>query len=317
MTDALDRLPVLVLTGTTASGKNRTGARLAARVGGEVISLDSMKVYRGMTIGTAKPGPEEQAGIPHHLIDILDPLDSLDLRAFVEKAQAVRRDIAGRGKIPVVVGGTQLYLHGFLEGVFDGPAADEGFRQAFRAEADRLGDAVMHARLAVIDPETAKRLHVNDRKRIERALEVYALTGKPISVLQKEGTVKSTFPRFTAVLTWRRDVLDARIHRRVVEMFRDGFVEETRTILAAGGFGRTSGAALGYEEAIAVVEGRMSVDAAIDAVSTKTRRFARKQLTWLRKLPHDLWIEAVDRDTLDGAADTIAEEFAARFPRAS
>ena len=105
MTDALDRLPVLVLTGTTASGKNRTGARLAARVGGEVISLDSMKVYRGMTIGTAKPGPEEQAGIPHHLIDILDPLESLDLRAFVEKAQSVRRDIAGRGKIPVVVGG--------------------------------------------------------------------------------------------------------------------------------------------------------------------------------------------------------------------
>jgi tRNA dimethylallyltransferase len=314
MTDALDRHPVLVLTGTTASGKNRTGAHVASRVGGEVISLDSMKVYRGMNIGTAKPTVEERAGVPHHLLDILDPTESMDLRTFVARAEAIRREVVSRGKVPVVVGGTQLYLHGFLEGVFDGPAADEAFRTAFRAEADRLGDAVMHARLAAVDPETAARLHVNDRKRVERALEVFVLTGTPISVLRREGTVKAKFPNFTAVLTWRRDVLDARIHARVVEMFREGFVEEVRSVLASGGFGRTSGAALGYEEAVAVAEGRLPIDVAVERVSAKTRRFARKQLTWLRKLPHDLWIEAEHRAELEAAGDRVAEAFTARFP---
>ncbi len=310
----VDTAPVVVLTGTTASGKNRTGAIVAAALHGEVISLDSMKVYVGMDIGTAKPSLVERRGVPHHLLDILSPKESMDLRTYVNRAQTIRRELVAKDRTPVVVGGTQLYLHGFLQGVFEGPDANAVFRDAFRQEVETIGLTALHARLAAVDPATAARLHPNDQKRIERALEVHHLTGRPISELQREGTVRSTFPRYTAVLTWRRDQLDDRIDARVREMFNLGWVDEVRRILLQGGFGRTSSAALGYEEVAAVVNGLLTQAAATEIISANTRKFARKQLTWLRKIPHDLWIEAAnDTDVLE-APVRILDGIAAKFP---
>ena len=305
--------PVLILTGTTASGKNRLGAALAHRLGGEVLSLDSMKVYRGMDLGTAKPGAEERQGVPHHLIDLLDPSESMHLRRFVDQAHEARRDVARRGKIPVVVGGTQLYLHGFLHGVFDGPAQDPEFRARLKEEAAAEGTAFLHARLAVADPDAAARIHANDYKRIERALEVLAVAGRPISALQREGTFASTFPRRIYVLTWERRALFARIDARVVTMFREGFVDEVRRIVAGGGFSREAGDALGYREVLAHLEGRTSEAETIALIQTHTRQFARKQTTWLRKLPADLRFECRGPEDLRAAEAACLADFRGAF----
>lgn len=302
---------VLILTGTTASGKNRVGASLAKRLGGEAISLDSMKVYRGMDLGTAKPDLAERQGVPHRLIDILDPRDSMDLRKFVDLAHAARREIAAAGKHAVVVGGTQLYLHGFLHGVFDGPPQDPAFRAALRAEAAEVGVSALHARLAERDPVAAARIHPNDYKRVERALEVFAAAGRPISELQKEGTVAEAFPRRSYVLTWERRALDARIDARVVEMFRQGFVDEVRRVEAAGGFGREAGEALGYREVRAMIAGEATEAETVTLVQRNTRRFARKQLTWLRKLPADLRFECRSKEDLAAAEEAIYADFVA------
>jgi tRNA dimethylallyltransferase len=311
-----DDTPVLILTGTTASGKNRMGASLARRLDGEVLSLDSMKVYRGMDIGTAKPTAAEQAQAPHRLIDLLSPREAMHLRRFVDLAHEARRDAARRKKTPVVVGGTQLYLHGFLHGVFEGPPQDQIFRERLRAEAAALGVPALHARLRACDPTAAGRIHENDYKRIERALEVHHATGRPISALQAEGTVPSTFPRRVAVLTWDRAVLAARIEARVVEMFREGFVDEVRRILAEGGFGREAGDALGYPETIALLAGKISEDEAIRLIQNGTRQFARKQLTWLRKLPADLRFECRTPEEFAAAEEAIYADFTAFRRRA-
>jgi tRNA dimethylallyltransferase len=309
--DPADRTPTLILTGSTASGKNRIGASLAARFGGEVISLDSMKVYRGMDVGTAKPTESERRGVPHHLIDVLDPREGMNLRRFVDAAHAARRDVARRGATPTVVGGTQLYLHGFLNGVFAGPDQDPVFRAALRAEAAERGTAALHERLRATDAAAADRIHANDYKRIERALEVAQVAGRPLTELQREGTVATPFARRLYVLTWERTALDRRIDARVLEMFREGFIDEVRRIVAAGGFGRESGEALGYPEAVAVLEGRLSEPAAIERIQAKTRRFARKQATWLKKMPADLRFELRDPADAAAAEETMAADFAA------
>jgi tRNA dimethylallyltransferase len=304
-----DATPVLILTGTTASGKNRMGARLAARFGGEVLSLDSMKVYRGMDVGTAKPDAEDLKSAPHHLVDLLDPKESMNLRRFVDLAHAARREVASRGRIPVVVGGTQLYLKGFLDGVFDGPPQDAAFRAALRSEAERDGVPKLHERLSASDPAAAARIHRNDYKRIERALEVAAATGRPLSEMQAETRRPPPFPKRLYVLTWRRDRLNARIDARVEAMFREGFVDEVRRILDAGGFGRESGEALGYAEAVAVARGESSEAAAVADVRRLTRRFARKQETWLRKAPADLRFEVSSESEWRDAEAAIAADF--------
>jgi tRNA dimethylallyltransferase len=301
--------PVLIVTGTTASGKGDLAASVAARLGGEIISLDSMKVYRGLDIGTSKPTEAEQRGVRHHLVDVLDPRQSMNLARFVELAHAAREDISARGRAPVVVGGTMMYLHGFLNGVFAAPVADPELRASLRREAAESGVPALHERLKAVDPVAAGRIHANDYKRIERALEVHALTGSPISRLQKEGTRASGFPRRVHVLTFRREVLNARIDARVVAMFEAGFVEEVRRILAGGGFGRESGEGLGYREVAAHLEGRASLEETIELIQRKTRRFARRQLTWLRKLEAATRFELESADQLAAAEAAILEDF--------
>ncbi len=303
--------PVLILTGTTASGKNTVGAQVARRLSGEVVVLDSMKVYRGMDIGTAKPGPSEQAGVPHHLMDLISPRESMNLRRFTDLATATLREIAERGHCPVVVGGTQMYLRGLLHGVFDGPGADAAFREGLREEARSQGVPALHARLSRLDPVAASRIHENDMKRIERALEVHHLTGEPISELQRRLTVPAAFPHRTYVLTFERDVLDERIDARVRQMFTAGFVDEVRRILDDGGFGRESRDALGYGDVAEFVLGRRTLVETVNAVQAQTRRFARKQLTWLRKLAGARWFTLRRGDDPTTVVDLIVDDFGA------
>jgi tRNA dimethylallyltransferase len=302
--------PVLIVTGTTASGKGDVAASLAAKLSGEVLSLDSMKVYRGMDIGTSKPTAVERRGVPHHLIDVLDPRESMNLARFVALAHETRADVVARGRVPVAVGGTMMYLHGFRHGVFAGPVADLELRESLREEARVVGVPKLHARLAAVDPLAASRIHPNDYKRIERALEVHAATGEPISRLQKE-TQAPAFARQVYVLSFRRDVLDARIDRRVLAMFETGFVAEVREILDSGGFGRESGEGLGYREVVEHLQGRLSLEETIALIQRRTRRFARRQLTWLKRLEAQSRFELASEAELPTAERAIFEAYEA------
>lgn len=285
------RRKVLILTGTTASGKDATAVAVAESIGGEVVTLDSMKVYRGMDVGTDKPTPAERRAVPHHLLDSLAPQEPMNLRRYVDAAARAVADIHARGREAVLTGGTALYLKGFLHGVFEGPAADPEFRAALRLEYASLGAVALHERLKTVDPAAAARLHPNDRKRVERALEVHALTGKSLS--EQIGQWQPTVPPWAVVivLTWPREVLFERINERVQRMFDGGLLEETARILESGGFGPQSGQALGYAEAQAVLAGTLNKETAIAEVQRRTRLFARKQLTWFRSLGGVHWIE--------------------------
>ena len=301
----MDTRPLLILSGTTASGKNACGVLLAEALGAEVISLDSMKVYRGMDVGTDKPSQESRSRVPHHLVDILDPLEDMNLSSYVEKAHQAATSIRERDKLPLVVGGTALYLRGFLKGVLSGPVADLGFRSALRAEAELVGSPVLHERLARVDPEAATRIHPNDYKRIERALEVFSQTGQPISALQGQWQAGSSLPHRLFILVWPREVMDRRIDERVDAMFAGAFQEEVRELRARGGLGRSASQALGYRQVLALLDSEISLSEAIESTKRGTRRFARRQLTWFRKMEGAAWIHAEEGDEPPGLADKI------------
>jgi tRNA dimethylallyltransferase len=297
--------PVLVLTGTTASGKDATAVAVAEAIGGEVITLDSMKVYRGMDVGTDKPTRAERREVRHHLVDGLAPDESMNLRRYVDSAWAVVKDIQERGREAILTGGTALYLKGFLHGVFDGPAADHDLRAALRAEYAALGAGVLHKRLRSVDPVAAARLHPNDRKRIERALEVHALTGRNLSDQLRGWHDPVPSWACVVILTWPREVLYDRINTRVERMFEGGILEETASILGSGGFGPQSSQALGYAEAQAVLAGTMTKAAAVERVQARTRQFARKQLTWFRSLQGAQWIEGTRETGIEQLTERV------------
>ena len=299
--------PLLVLTGTTGSGKNRLGTRWAELVGAEIISLDSMKVYRGMDIGTAKPSAELRARIPHHLLDILDPAERMDLRQFVTLAEEAITDITSRGRRIVAVGGTAMYLNGVLYGIHEGPSRSHEFRQKLRAERDEVGVLALHARLAEADPDTASRLDPNDFQRIERALEVLALTGQAPSQQENNWFQKPRFPFRVVVLTWPRETLRARIEQRVDAMFAEGWVEEVRAVEEGGGFSDEAGRALGYPQISAFLKGELKLDEAIERTKIKTWQFARRQLTWMKKYRDAEIIIRTEGDDVESLAQRLAE----------
>ncbi|MCA9320793.1 MAG: tRNA (adenosine(37)-N6)-dimethylallyltransferase MiaA, partial [Planctomycetes bacterium] len=228
---------LICITGTTGSGKNHLGVLVAERLGAEIISLDSMKVYRGMDIGTAKPGAHERARVRHHLIDILDPRDHMDLRQFLARAEVAVTEIRGRGQRVVCVGGTAMYLAGLLYGVMDGPSRDADFRAALRRERDESGTEALHRRLQDVDPDSAARIMPADYQRIERALEIHALTGRPATAFRQDWFQGPARPATLYVLTWPRDELRRRIFARVDQMFDSGWLDEVRALIAAGGLG--------------------------------------------------------------------------------
>ena len=280
------------LTGATASGKTTVGMELAEALHAEVVSLDSMAVYRGMDIGTAKPCREQQDRVPHHLLDLVEPSESFSLAQYLETAHQVVQDIQSRGRQPMFVGGTPLYLKSLLRGVCEGPPADPDFRQQVEAEVKRVGMEALRQRLAQVDPLSAAKLHPNDMRRMIRALEVYKLTGTPMShyQLQFEETSRSVCKRLF-ILSWPRTDLHNRINARVDAMFDAGLVEEVRGLLEDHGeFSDTAIQGVGYREVIRHLQGEFDLSEAIKLTQARTRQFARRQETWFRGLNEGQWI---------------------------
>ena len=283
---AAEKKPLIVLTGPTAVGKTALSIQLARRIGGEIISADSMQVYRHMDIGTAKIRLEEMDGVPHHLIDILEPTEDFNVVRFQALARAAVEDVYSRGKIPIVAGGTGFYIQALLNDI-DFTQIDENTQ--FREEMERLaaeqGAEVLHERLRAVDPESAEAIHANNVKRVIRALEYYEQTGEKISAHNEAERAKtSPYHFFYYVLNTDRTVLYERIEKRIDEMMEEGLVEEVRQLQAMG-CSRDSVAmqGLGYKEILAYLNGKMSLETAVNILKRDTRHFAKRQLTWFRR----------------------------------
>jgi tRNA dimethylallyltransferase len=273
------------LTGPTASGKTTVGVMLARRLDAEIIAMDSMTLYRGMDIGTAKPTLDEQGGVPHHLIDVLDPWQQASVAEYRARAKSAIRAIESRGKRVLFVGGTALYLKTLLRGLFEGPAADPALRQQLETEADQYGNQALHERLKTLDPATAARLHQNDRRRMIRALEVIELTGQPLSRLQAEHDRPAPGKTVVIALERPRAELYERIDRRVTAMFEAGLVEEVRALMAGPrALSAVAAQAVGYREVIELLAGKFTRAETIQRVQTRSRQFAKRQTTWFRGL---------------------------------
>lgn len=281
--------PVVALVGATASGKTGLSLDLAGRLGGEVVNTDAMQVYRGMDIGTAKLPPEDRRGIPHHLLDLLEVTEPATVALFQGWARKSIADIRGRDATPVLVGGSALYTRAIVDR-FEFPGTDDSLRRELEAELDQVGSQALHERLAGVDPGAAAQIQPDNGRRVVRALEVIALTGRPYS---------ASLPRleYADPLTVQigvdidRPTLDERIERRVDEMFAAGFVEEVEALLARGLVeGRTANRAIGYREVIGFLDGDRSLADAIEQTKTATRRFARRQDSWFRKDPRIVWV---------------------------
>lgn len=275
-----------VLTGPTASGKTEVGLVLAELLGAEILSMDSMAVYRGMDIGTAKPTSAQRTRVPHHLIDLMEPHEEFSLAQYLTAAHRSVAEIRSRHKVPLFVGGTPLYLKALLRGIFQGPPADPEFRRQHYQQAQRFGHAYLHQRLAQVDPATGVRVHAHDLRRIIRALEVYEKTGIPMSTWQQQ-FVRAR-PREACkvfVLHWPIEPLAERINRRVEAMFQAGFVEEVRRLLArAEPLSQSARQAVGYREVIEYLAGHQDLKSTICLVQQRTRQFAKRQRTWFRSL---------------------------------
>ncbi|HEX3725714.1 MAG TPA: tRNA (adenosine(37)-N6)-dimethylallyltransferase MiaA [Pirellulales bacterium] len=299
------------LTGPTASGKTAVGLELARLSGAEIISLDSMAVYRGMDIGTAKPTLDERRAVSHHLVDILEPNEEFSVAQYVATARVAAEDVAARGRVPLFVGGTPLYLKALLRGIFSGPPADWELRHQLQAEVERDGPHGLHARLARVDPVSARRLHVEDTRRVIRAMEVWEKTGQSITDLQRQfDHARAADECRVAVLDWPRAELVERINARVDAMFASGLVAEVHSLTDRWApLSRTASQALGYREVFEHLRGERDLAETIALVKLRTRQFAKRQMTWFRSLSECRFVSmATPCDGL-AIARRIAEEW--------
>lgn len=285
---------ILVIVGPTASGKTRMAVELAQRHNGEVISADSMQIYRTMDIGTAKPTKEEMGGIPHHMIDVADPEEDFSVARYVEMAARCVDDVLERGKLPIVAGGTGLYIDSLLSGRTFAPfSPDSALRGELERELAEKGGQAMLEALAQVDPEAAQRLHPNDHKRIIRALEVYRSTGKTITQHNRE--TQAIPPRYDALtigLAFQdRQAMWRRIDQRVDEMVAAGLEDEVRRLLTSGISPKcTAMQAIGYKEFTQALSGEMTWQEAADVVKLRSRQYAKRQLTWFGRNPNTRWV---------------------------
>jgi len=293
---------VIAIVGPTAAGKSVLSIALAHALDAEVINCDSMQFYRGMDIGTAKLSPAEREGVPHHLLDIWPVTQTASVALFQELARAAIDEVAARGRTPMLVGGTGLYLRAVLE-EFEFPGTDPGVRERLEAELAQDGPAPLHRRLAGLDPAAAAKILPSNGRRIVRALEVVEITGGPFTASLPEPT-----PRYASVqLAVDRDDLDERIDQRVRHMWQAGLVDEVRRLLPQGlREGRTAARALGYQQVLAHLDGECTEQEAFDATVTGTRRFVRRQRTWFRRDPAITWLDGAREDLVERALEVIA-----------
>ena len=294
-----------VLTGPTASGKTSLSIRLAKAFQCEIICMDSMQIYRGMDIGTAKPTMEEMDGIPHHMLDVADPRENYSVAQYQQAAENVAQEIIQRGRQPLFVGGTGLYLRALRHPMSMGQAAaDDALRETLQQEADAPGGKeALHHRLAMVDPDTAERLPLNDVRRVIRALEVYELTGVPFSK-QPQVEEEARFRYRVATLAMERSLLYGRIEQRVDAMMEQGLPNEIKGLLDAGVPADAQAMkAIGYKELIPALRGDISMEEAVAALKQSTRHYAKRQLTWMRREEDVCWVDSLSTDAYEQLAN--------------
>jgi len=314
----INKLPLLVIVGPTATGKTAVSVRVAKILGGEIVSADSMLVYRYMDIGTAKPSLEECQDIAHYMIDVVDPDEPYSVALYKEQAEKCVHAIAKRGKIPLLVGGTGLYVRSITDQYSFKPADTSGtLRQRLFEEAERIGREELYRRLAEVDPVTAAKVHPNNLKRVIRALEVYNLTGQPIS----SGQNNRTEPKYNLVmfgLILERSLLYRHIEKRVDEMLAEGLAGEVRQLLGRGyDPGLVSMQGLGYKEMAQYILGNTTFEEALISLKQNTRRFAKRQITWFRRDKRIKWLKVSDYKDVQSLAEEIAGYAAGVFKAVS
>lgn len=297
------------LLGPTASGKTSVSLVLAEKLNAEILSLDSMLVYRGMDIGTAKPSVEERAPVPHHLIDVVDPNEEFSVKQYLDAAAEVEADLFARGKAALYVGGTTMWFKALMFGLLEVPQASASIRQDLESALERGEIGALREELQSVDPAAWERIHENDTRRLQRALETYRQTGKPLSEWQSQWQAGGDLTAPVALLDWPREVLRARVVERFGQMLEAGFLEEVHAIQNGSGFGRTAGKAIGYRQILDHLEGQCTLEDALQKGITKTHVLIRRQMTWLRSFPGILKVpmeEGVD-------ASVVANNLAAQF----
>ncbi len=314
----MQRIRLVFLIGQTAAGKGAAGFLLAGRIGAEIISLDSMKVYRGMDIGTAKPGAERRRLVRYHMIDVAEADGHFSTALYLEGAERAIGEIVSRGAVPLFVGGTALYLKAVTEGLFEGPAADAEFRAGLRLEAAERGSRHVHERLAGVDPAAAARIHPHDLRRIERALEVYEKTGRPISELQRQfGTLSEKYDVILMGLRRSKEDLHERIGRRVEQMMRSGLADEVRRLACGPALGKEASQAVGYRELLAHLKGECALEEAVEQIKLRTRQFAKAQATWFKRIAGVEWFDLEPEEGPEHVAERLEQYLAAKGVRAS
>ncbi len=301
--------PAIFLMGPTASGKTALSVELAKRFNAEIISVDSALVFKGMDIGTAKPTEAERAGIPHHLIDILDPAESYSTGGFRKQALALMADITARGKIPLLAGGTMLYFNALYHGLAELPSADEALRKELDMEAQLIGKQAMHDQLKQVDPTAAARIHPNDPQRVQRALEVYRLTGKSMTALHAEANAKPIpYRQIKLVIAPQsRAILHEKIALRFQQMLDNGLIEEVRTLYQRGDLNTNMPAirAVGYRQVWNYLDGNINLDELREQGIAATRQLAKRQFTWLRRETEAQWFYTEEIDVCEQVAQWL------------
>ena len=296
---------IIAVAGPTASGKTALAIEIAKRFDGEVVSCDSMQIYKFMDIGTAKPDKSELEAVPHHMIDIVHPSEKCSVADFVEKARACIDDILKRGKLPILAGGTGLYMDSVLENiVFEDFGSDPGFREELQKLADTQGAESVHQMLVAKDPEAAEKIHPNNVRRVIRALEVCHLTGKTFTQVNAESRREPAYDALILGIDANREVLYDRINMRVDKMMECGLVDEVKNIKDMGiGRDTTAMQAIGYKEILEYLEGNSTLGEAVEKIKMESRRYAKRQLTWFRRNSKIHWVSAGDADYMTVVTD--------------
>ena len=300
---------MILILGVTASDKGSVGFELARRLAGELISIDSMKVYRRMDIGTAKPSVERQKQVKYHLIDVAEPSESFSVDKFLELAGSAIEQIKGTQKRVIAVGGTAMYIKALLYGLFDGPGSVPEIRQRLKAEIETVGVGQLHRRLGEIDAEAAGRIHPNDARRIIRALEVFEVTGKPISSFQQQFGSDKPLDNWRIIgLRRPKDIESRRINSRIKRMIDEGLVDEVKSLLAEEKpLSRQAGCAIGYSEIIDYLEGKMKLEEAVEKIKINTRRLAKGQRTWFKTFKEVHWLDIGEDEPAESIIERVTE----------